>query len=78
MYFGINHKSEYLPDDDSNKSLRTVAIMFTILYAGLTGLYTVFTISVGFRGNIFYDCFNAVIGAQRQQESKPVSNKATS
>jgi len=55
-----------------SKTIRTVAYMFAILYAGITGLCIVFTISVGFRGDTFYNCFNNVIGAQRQQEGKLV------
>jgi len=56
-----------------NKTIQTVAFMFAILYAGIIGPYTVFTMSVGFRGDTFYNCFNNVIRAQRQQEGNVVN-----
>jgi len=70
VYYVLIFDSKYLMD---SPSLRAVAIVFGILYASITGLYSVFTISVGFRGDTFYNCFNAVVRTQRQQEGISLS-----
>jgi len=67
VYFLLNPNSEYMKNV---KSLRTVGHMFGILYAGIIGLYAVFTISVKCRGYAFYCCFNTVIGLQTKLQSK--------
>jgi len=66
-YYLLLRNSEYLPSH--TKSLQAVAFMFGILYAGISGLYIVFTISVGCRGDAFYNCFNTVVRLQQTLQS---------
>jgi len=63
------NKSDYI---NNSKALKAVAYIFLILYAGIVGLFSVSTISVGFCGDTFYNCFNTVIKTQRQMQGKSV------
>jgi len=66
IYFIVNSNSSPLVND-STKYIRTVAYIFPILYAGIIGLSSVCTLSVGFCGDYFCTCFNVVIRQQRHQ-----------
>jgi len=69
IYFTLFYESKSLQVPESRKVLAT---MFGILYIGVIGLFTVFTVSVGLRGNTFYDCFNTVVKIQGYLEGKLV------
>jgi len=67
IYFTLFYESKSVQVPESRKVLGT---MFGILYIGVIGLFTVFTLSIGFRGNTFYDCFNTVVKIQGYLEGK--------
>jgi len=54
----------------SSESLQTIAFVSAILYGGAGGLFVVFTLSVGFNGNAYFNCFNSVVKLQQTLQSK--------
>jgi len=66
-YYVLIRGSEHLRNSES---LQTIAFMFAILYAGVAGLFIVFTISVGCLGDAYYDFFNAAVRLQQKIQSK--------
>jgi len=67
VYFLLNPNLESI---QNSKSMRKGAFMLGILYAGIIGLYAIFTFSVGCRGDTFYCCFNTLIRLQHKLQSK--------
>jgi len=67
IYFTLFYESKSVQVPESRKA---VATMFGILYIGVIGLLSVFTLSIGFRGHTFYDCFNSVMKTQTNIEGR--------
>jgi len=65
--FVVDPNATYENDPNITQSM---VYIFAILYGGIAGLYTVSTISVGIRGDTFYNCLNALIRMQHKQQSK--------
>jgi len=66
VYFIVHPDSESVKNSKSNQAMKS---MFGILYAGILGLYAVFTFSVGCRGDAFYCCFNTLLRLQDKLQS---------
>jgi len=66
IYFVINSNA---PLENNFQTTQSMVYMFAFLYGGAAGLYLIFTISVGFRGDIFYSCFNTIIKMQQKLQS---------